>query len=1270
MIRADIAAKWGLRPSGAECVLVGVGRTRVPAYYAMPVSFQVGGRTLSHVFVVAPTAALPYQAVVGMDLMRQLRMQINWETMRGQPGRSEQGEAIYALETQDLEESSDDEEGLADLNMESGLNVSPDLEELLTESRLEGELRDRYREILLKHPLAWKVPRVGTLTVGHMTLRTDGGKPVVARAFRLRPEEEQLMRGQVDQLVERGALRPCVSEWSSPAFFVSKKGTKERRLVVDYRALNKRLLSDNYPLPRIPDMLQFAVSFKFRATLDARWGFWLMKLDPESMKYTAIRTPFGTFEWTVCPMGLKTSPSAFQRAMDTILHPFKEWAKAYLDDIIIGGNTMDELLERMEQIFRTAATLGLFLNARKIQLGRELTDLLGHVLEGQLISPCPKYVENLRGLPFPRSRAGMIRFLASVQWVSRHIPWHGDEKGVLGQLTHKGKKYQPTAEHHQAFNLLQAKMIETISHQAIDWAAPFVLVTDASDGGVGAALAQKDSKGELVIVDCCSKTLNSTARRWDVRERELFAIRHAVEQWAWLLKGAQGTVAYTDHQTLEYMPATFKPKVYRWLAAISAANVEIKHIAGTDNSFADWLSRLPEEDDDEFLHHDLELVSLPLLPAEQTEARAEIAAMDTRKRLGPTTLPSMQELRAAYPADPKTEERAPLTWDVEDEIWKCKDRLWIPLALRTRIIHWFHMGNGLVHLGQKSTAAKLSRTVYWGGLSKDVEDFCKDCLRCKANNGPTLRSITNVLAHPIPLEVVSLDHGELSLGGGLKVTYLCILDHCTRFMQATITASLRATEALEVFKGWLAIFGPPRMVIVDNGPMASHIWKSFVGSKLQAVLARTAAYHPQGNGMNERTHRFLKTATATALSANQGWGTANFPELLREIVWLYNAAPHRMLGASPFFALFGIEPGLPGWDDVRNAKVNAGNYQALRTVWQRDLAEKILLDWIQSQQAQAKQIDKVGPGTWVLACERYDANLPKTKYEGLFKVLSVGPNGAHLSRFGSPLDTEFRVLTDLIPVSHDMPPELTRDALQWLQDVQPQAMNPAPKRLRECFEHGEGKVSMDDLEAAYSKAREQHPLVKLSTPEHLQAEEELLQIRQTIAALRFAPRTDNWAEPPEPIINLGLPPALPQSRADEVDCVTELGREPSDAPEGRGTSATVQQLRKITAELQFLRDDDYAGNEGSPTTQRWFGVQSLRRPENPLRWVPEPQLVGTDMLADFLALPDRSVNDYTTHTFRPRGWKRLQVYRKPLEAGGTRPRTRKRIRFDEGNKNV
>jgi len=167
----------------------------------------------------------------------------------------------------------------------------------------------------------------------------ETARPMARKPFRTLGEREIALKAIVDKYLQRGWIRPSKSEWAAQAFVVPKPETadhqKQWRMVVDYRYLNSQTKDDPFPLPLIENLIGKQAENRLWSIFDLEDGFHQMHLDEKSWHLTAFVTPWGTFEFTVLPMGVKNGPAMFQRMIMWILRDVHE-SCVYIDDVLIG----------------------------------------------------------------------------------------------------------------------------------------------------------------------------------------------------------------------------------------------------------------------------------------------------------------------------------------------------------------------------------------------------------------------------------------------------------------------------------------------------------------------------------------------------------------------------------------------------------------------------------------------------------------------------------------------------------------------------------------------------------------------------------------------------------------------------------------------------------------------------------------------------------------------------------------------------------------------
>lgn len=149
-------------------------------------------------------------------------------------------------------------------------------------------------------------------------LRMKQEDSIYVKPYRLPQTQKQEINSQVQKLLENKLIEPSVSSFNSPLILVPKKsqnGQKKWRMCVDHRMLNKNLVADKFPLPRIDDILDNLGRARYFSVLDLYSGFHQIPLAKESREMTAFSTEKGSFQFTVVPFGLTVAPNSFSRMM-------------------------------------------------------------------------------------------------------------------------------------------------------------------------------------------------------------------------------------------------------------------------------------------------------------------------------------------------------------------------------------------------------------------------------------------------------------------------------------------------------------------------------------------------------------------------------------------------------------------------------------------------------------------------------------------------------------------------------------------------------------------------------------------------------------------------------------------------------------------------------------------------------------------------------------------------------------------------------------------
>lgn len=340
-------------------------------------------------------------------------------------------------------------------------------------------------------------------------------------------------------------------------------------MCVDYRLLNAKTRKDAFPLPRIEESLDALAGAQWFSTLDLASGYSQVEMAEKDKAKTAFCTPFGLFEFNRMPFGLCNAPGTFQRLMERLFGDCRyQSVLLYLDDVIVFSSSVQQHLERLEQVFSRLENQGLKVKLSKCNFFQKRVEYLGHVVSADGVSMDPDKVAVVRDWMQPCNLAELRSFLGFASYYRRFIAGFSTMASPLNRLVAKllppgktGKTpRKPLAEFwdlecEQSFLKLKTALITTPVLAYADFQQPFVLEVDASHGGLAAVLSQEHG-GKLRPIAFASRSLKPTERKmhnYSSMSLELVALKWAVaEKFREYLLGNKCTV-FTDNNPLSHL---------------------------------------------------------------------------------------------------------------------------------------------------------------------------------------------------------------------------------------------------------------------------------------------------------------------------------------------------------------------------------------------------------------------------------------------------------------------------------------------------------------------------------------------------------------------------------------------------------------------------------------------------------------------------------------------------------------------------------------------
>ena len=194
-----------------------------------------------------------------------------------------------------------------------------------------------------------------------------------------RPELTEL-KIKLQELLDRGYIRPSVSPQGAPVLFVKKKdGTL--RLCIEYRQLNKVTIKTKYPLPQINYLFDQVGGAKVFSKLDLRSRYHQIRIKEEDVNKTTFRTCYGHCKFVVIPFGLTNAPTTFMCLMNNIFNKYLDQnLLIFIEDILIYSRKEEEHQKHLKIILQTLRDHQLFTKFEKCEFFKKKYYYSGHVI--------------------------------------------------------------------------------------------------------------------------------------------------------------------------------------------------------------------------------------------------------------------------------------------------------------------------------------------------------------------------------------------------------------------------------------------------------------------------------------------------------------------------------------------------------------------------------------------------------------------------------------------------------------------------------------------------------------------------------------------------------------------------------------------------------------------------------------------------------------------------------------------------------------------------
>ena len=341
---------------------------------------------------------------------------------------------------------------------------------------------------------------IGSIEDKFCQINLTSNIPINLRPYRCSLSDQKLINDQVNKLLEKNLIKKSNSPYAFPVTLVDKKDEgKKTRLCIDLRKLNMISIPDNYPFPRIDDIIDKLHNAKYFSTIDICSGFWHIKINPKDTYKLGFITMTDHYEWLVLPFGWRNSPAIFQRIIYNILYKnnLTKFCHNYLDDILIFSDHFDSHLMHLELVLKSLIKENIKLKHSKCRFAQTEVTFLGHVLSLNTMKPLNDNLIPIKKFQIPKDTKHVQQFLGKINYYHKFIKNAPKKLAPLYNLLKKNSKFEWTSECQSAFDKIKTYLTSEPILAIYNPNAECFLFVDASKTGLGSVLKQIQNDNTL-----------------------------------------------------------------------------------------------------------------------------------------------------------------------------------------------------------------------------------------------------------------------------------------------------------------------------------------------------------------------------------------------------------------------------------------------------------------------------------------------------------------------------------------------------------------------------------------------------------------------------------------------------------------------------------------------------------------------------------------------------------------------------------------------------
>ena len=303
----------------------------------------------------------------------------------------------------------------------------------LRTSCLNNEEQKKVMDMLYKYKEAFSLrDEIGTCPNIEVEIEVTDRSPFFIRPYHVREEDKAIIDKEMKRLCYMGILKEGYLAYSSPVMLISRKITRDKRVLTDFRHLNVRIAKNKLVYALVRDTFSVLENSKCEvlSVLDLKDAFHSLRLSENSRKYCGILPYFGSSSYLYqrMPMDLNISPFIWQSYINAILNCLqsKKYCEAIMDDLILFTPSKKSHMSKLEDILSALLKNGLKISPKKCQLFKTSLQYMGNEIFIENKKVCVKLMRNrleaIQKLQPPKTPNGCQSFAGVVNILSMFCP--------------------------------------------------------------------------------------------------------------------------------------------------------------------------------------------------------------------------------------------------------------------------------------------------------------------------------------------------------------------------------------------------------------------------------------------------------------------------------------------------------------------------------------------------------------------------------------------------------------------------------------------------------------------------------------------------------------------------------------------------------------------------------------------------------------------------------------------------------------------------------